>query len=115
MRAGGRVSRAKPRVISLFSGAGGLDLGVEAAGAKIAACIEPDPHCVATLRANRLRHGWKILDQPIQEYSTEDILSAGRLNVGEAALVIGGPPCQPFSKSGFWVEGRKGIHDDRNL
>jgi DNA (cytosine-5)-methyltransferase 1 len=29
--------------------------------------------------------------------------------------VIGGPPCQPFSKSGFWVEGRKGVHDERNL
>lgn len=109
------MSRAKPRVISLFSGAGGLDLGVEAAGAKIAVCVEPDEHCVATLRANTKGHGWKVLDKPIQAYKTSDILRAGKLEVGEAALVIGGPPCQPFSKSGFWVEGRKGIHDERNL
>jgi len=109
------MSRPKPKVISLFSGAGGLDLGVEAAGAKIAVCVEPDEHCVATLRANSKGHGWKVLDQRIQTYKTADILKAARLEVGEAALVIGGPPCQPFSKSGFWVEGRKGIHDERNL
>lgn len=109
------MPRGKPKVISLFSGAGGLDLGVEAAGTKIAVCVEPDPHCVETLRANEKGHGWKILDQPIQKYRTADILKAAKLEVGEATLVIGGPPCQPFSKSGFWVEGRKGIHDERNL
>lgn len=109
------MTRPKPKVISLFSGAGGLDLGVDAAGAKIAVCVEPDEHCVATLRANSRGHGWKALDKPIQSYKTTDILKAAKLEVGEAALVIGGPPCQPFSKSGFWVEGRKGIHDERNL
>lgn len=111
----GTVTRAKPRAISLFSGAGGLDLGVEAAGAKVVVCVEPDEHCVATLKANTAAHGWKVLDKPIQHYKTADILKAAKLKVGEAALVIGGPPCQPFSKSGFWVEGRKGIHDERNL
>jgi DNA (cytosine-5)-methyltransferase 1 len=109
------MTSPKPKVISLFSGAGGLDLGVEAAGAKIVVCIEPDEHCVATLKANTKGHGWKILDKPIQNYKTGEILRAAKLDVGEAALVIGGPPCQPFSKSGFWVEGRKGIHDERNL
>jgi DNA (cytosine-5)-methyltransferase 1 len=99
----------------LFSGAGGLDLGVEAAGAKISVCVEPDSWCVETLKSNRKDHGWKVLDQPIQEYKTADILKAAKLKVGEAALVIGGPPCQPFSKSGFWVDGRKGVHDERNL
>lgn len=109
------MTKTRPRVISLFSGAGGLDLGVEAAGARIAVCVEPDEHCVATLKANSKGHGWKVLDQPIQSYKTKEILRAAKLDVGEAALVIGGPPCQPFSKSGFWVEGRKGIHDERNL
>ncbi len=109
------MTKTKPRVISLFSGAGGLDLGVEAAGTKIAVCVEPDAHCVATLKANSTGHGWKVLDKPIQTYKTKDILRAAKLDVGEATLVIGGPPCQPFSKSGFWVEGRKGIHDERNL
>jgi DNA (cytosine-5)-methyltransferase 1 len=111
----GRMAKPRPRVISLFSGAGGLDLGVEAAGAKVAVCVEPDEHCVATLKANSKGHGWKVLNRPIQSYKTKDILRAAKLEVGEAALVIGGPPCQPFSKSGFWVEGRKGVHDERNL
>jgi DNA (cytosine-5)-methyltransferase 1 len=105
----------QPTAISLFSGAGGLDLGVVRAGARVAICVEPDPYCVATLGANQKRHKWKVLPEPIQNYSTPQLLAAAGLGEGQATLVVGGPPCQPFSKSGFWVEGRKGVRDERNL
>src|SRR5438094_623720 len=107
------LPRSKARAISLFSGAGGLDLGVEAAGARVVICVEPDLHSVDTLKANRSAHGWKVLTKPIQEYQTEELLKAAGMKAGEPTLVIGGPPCQPFSKSGFWVDSRKGVLDER--
>jgi DNA (cytosine-5)-methyltransferase 1 len=92
------------KVLSLFTGAGGLDLGLERAGFKIAGCVEADRDCQATLRANR--PGWRCL-QPgdIHSHRPGDILAAFGLATHEATLLAGGPPCQPFSKSGQWKHG----------
>ncbi|WP_166141319.1 DNA cytosine methyltransferase [Methylosinus sp. RM1] len=92
----------KLRAISLYTGAGGLDLGFEAAGFETAVALEIDARCVATLRANR---SWSVIDRDISLVSTAELLDAGDLAVGEADVLIGGPPCQPFSKSGFWAHG----------
>lgn len=89
-----------PKLISLFTGAGGLDLGFEAAGFETTVAIEMDPDAVATLRANR---SWPVLDRDIQTVPSHEILTVGGLAVGEADALIGGPPCQPFSKSGYWA------------
>jgi DNA (cytosine-5)-methyltransferase 1 len=90
------------KAISLYTGAGGLDLGFEAAGFKTRVAVEMDPTCVATLRANRK---WKVIDHNIHEVTSEDILRLSRLAPGEADILVGGPPCQPFSKSAYWVTG----------
>ena len=95
------------KVISLFSGAGGLDIGFESAGFKIAVAIEIDSSCCETLRTNR--PDLPIINKNIAEVSGNEILKAAGLQVGEAALVIGGPPCQSFSLAGL----RKGLDDDR--
>jgi DNA (cytosine-5)-methyltransferase 1 len=98
-------SRQKPRVlkvISLFTGVGGLDFGFEAAGFKTAVAVELDPIACQTIRLNR---DWPVLQGPIQGFSTREILKAGRLRVGEADVLVGGPPCQPFSKAGYWHRG----------
>ena len=95
------------KVISLFSGAGGLDIGFERAGFKIAVAIEIDSSCCETLRTNR--PDLPIINKNIAEVSGNEILKAAGLQVGEAALVIGGPPCQSFSLAGL----RKGLDDDR--
>lgn len=102
-------------VISLFSGAGGMDLGVEDAGGDIRVFVESDADCFATLSSNaRFFPSATGINRPIQDLSTEEILDAARLRRGEAALLIGGPPCQPFSKSGYWLkERRKGTEDER--
>ena len=97
------------RAISLFTGAGGLDLGFEAAGFVTAVAVEMDARCVATLRANR---SWPVIEDDLGKVTTDDILTAGRLGRGEADVLIGGPPCQPFSKSGFWASGRSKRLDD---
>lgn len=101
----------KFRAISLFTGAGGLDLGFEAAGFETSVALELDPRCVETLRANR---GWPVIDRDITEVTTDEILSKAGLDPEEADVLIGGPPCQPFSKSGFWASGEaKRLSDPR--
>jgi DNA (cytosine-5)-methyltransferase 1 len=96
----------KNKVISLFSGAGGFDVGLESAGFETAACVEIDTDCRATLAFNR--PNWKLLDDTsggriagdINEISAEEVLKAARLRKGDAALVVGGAPCQSFSNIG---------------
>jgi len=88
----------KPTVISLFSGAGGLDLGFEAAGFDMVAAVEFDRDCCETLRANRPT--WRVIERSIF-----DVPSAELSRAGDVDVLIGGPPCQPFSKSGYWLRG----------
>lgn len=93
---------ARPKVISLFSGAGGLDYGLEAAGFETAAALEFDHDCCETLRANRR---WPVIERDVFDVSTDELLATAGLKRGEAELLVGGPPCQPFSKSGYWKRG----------
>ena len=90
------------KAISLFTGVGGLDFGFEAAGYATRAAVELDAICCATIRNNRR---WPLLEGDIHKIQTREILDAANLAVGEADVLIGGPPCQPFSKSGYWVRG----------
>jgi DNA (cytosine-5)-methyltransferase 1 len=93
------------KVLSLFTGAGGLDIGLERAAFEIAGCVELDEDCRETLRANR--PGWSQLTPgDIHSHRPSDVLSALRLKRGDVALLAGGPPCQPFSKSGQWHNGQ---------
>lgn len=97
----------RPKVISLFSGAGGLDIGFENAGFSIAVAVEIDPSCCCTLKTNC--PDLPVINKDITEVSSEEILKEGNLAPLEAALVIGGPPCQSFSLAGL----RKGLDDER--
>ena len=97
------------KAISLFTGAGGLDLGFEAAGFETTVAVEMDARCVETLRANR---AWPIIARDVGQVPTEELLATADLAVGEADVLIGGPPCQPFSKSGFWATGAARRLDD---
>mgnify|MGYP001954559476 CR=1 FL=1 len=101
----------KPTIISLYTGAGGLDLGLEAAGFHTAVCVEMDAQCVRTLKHNR---DWPVLDRDISTIPSEEILEVAGLRPGEVDLVAGGPPCQPFSKSAYWSSGdTKRLNDPR--
>lgn len=92
-----------PKVISLFSGAGGLDYGLEAAGFSFGAGVEMDADCVATILESR--PVWRVLCRSVFEASTHELLDLAATKAGEIDLVAGGPPCQPFSKSGYWARG----------
>ena len=92
-------------VISLFSGAMGLDIGLAKAGLNIVIGQDFDPACVATMRTN----GHKVLGGDIREIDEADLLEQTGLKQGEPFLICGGPPCQPFSTAGK----RLGINDPR--
>ena len=98
-----------PKLISLFAGAGGLDYGFEAAGFETAVAVEMDHDCCQTLRTNR---PWPVIERDIFEVPTSEVLKAGSLQAGDVDLLIGGPPCQPFSKSGYWARGDSARLDD---
>lgn len=93
----------KPKLISLYSGAGGLDYGFEAAGFETGVAVEWDHDCCKTLRASR--PNWHVIERSILDVPTEEMLEACGVGKGEIDLVIGGPPCQPFSKAGYWATG----------
>jgi DNA (cytosine-5)-methyltransferase 1 len=99
------MSRAADRLlVSLFTGAGGLDLGLEAAGFKPALCVETDVDARQTLARNR--PDWYLSDPgDIHALRPGELLEQASLRRREAALLIGGPPCQPFSKSSYWTNG----------
>lgn len=88
--------------ISLFSGAGGMDIGVKQAGFDIKACIEIDKHCCRTLRENiqREKRDTLVYEGDIRSFEPEQILSYIHKERGEIDLLFGGPPCQAFSQIG---------------
>lgn len=94
-------NRHRPTVVSLFTGAGGLDIGLETAGFETIASVEIDPHCRATIRHNR--PSWNPVEMHGGDITlfTPAQLKALNSNRGQdVGLVIGGAPCQPFSQIG---------------
>ncbi|MDE2925624.1 MAG: DNA cytosine methyltransferase [Acidobacteriota bacterium] len=96
--------------ISLYTGAGGLDFGFEAAGFDTRVAVEMDPASCRTVRLNRPQ--WGLLEGDIHGIASAAILEKADLGAGEADVLIGGPPCQPFSKSSYWVNGDAGRLED---
>lgn len=118
--------------ISLFTGSGGAALGIRRAGFEVRVMVEWDKYACETLRANWTMKGLQenhagyedtgkipdwyqkrepaILQADITKLSTEEILKAGNLRVGETALLEGGFPCQGFSHA----KGHRNVEDPRN-
>lgn len=103
------------KAISLFSGAGGLDIGCQMAGIPVTFSIDIEKDAIETLKLND-RFKEAIIEQgDLFEYTSEKIIEKVGNDLKGKTIIIGGAPCQPFSKNGYWVthEVRKGIDDPR--
>ncbi|MBD5204278.1 MAG: DNA cytosine methyltransferase [Bacteroidales bacterium] len=97
---------SKLKAISLFSGAMGLDLGIEKAGIDIKLCVELNKQAASTIRNNTKI---PVIDRDITTVPYTELLKVSGLKAGEVDLVVGGPPCQAFSTAGA----RRGLDDFR--
>lgn len=102
--------------VSLFSGAGGLDIASCMAGVPVISSTDIDADCIQTLKANRNFFGDTIIiEGDLHQIESNVFRKIVDEKKPEKFIVIGGAPCQPFSKAGYWVtnEIRKGIKDRR--
>lgn len=87
------IQKNKPKVVDLFSGAGGLTQGFVDAGFHILFGVEHDEHAAKTYSAN-FNH--PMLNTDITKLDVDKLVE----QYGQSDIVIGGPPCQGFSMAG---------------
>ena len=109
--------RKDVKAISMFSGAGGLDIGTQLAGIKVISSLDIFEDSVETLKKN------KFFDHTVHEVGDITKITGNHYaellekEKPEKLIIVGGPPCQPFSKAGYWVtnEKRNSNEDPRNM
>ena len=104
---------SKRIALSLFSGAGGMDIGIRQAGFRVLAALEFDEHACSTLRAaaEREKTGTKVLQVDIRKVNPKTLMKELGQKAGQLDLLFGGPPCQSFSLAGKQM----GLNDERGL
>lgn len=99
------------KILSLYTGVGALDFGFEAAGFETVAAFDNNVAVIKELKANTT---WDVYCQDLIGRSAQSVIEETNLSDVEIDLVIGGPPCQPFSKAAFWRHGKTaGLNDPR--
>ncbi|HUU83787.1 MAG TPA: DNA cytosine methyltransferase [Phycisphaerae bacterium] len=99
------MAKKKYSVVSLFSGAMGLDLGLEQTERfRVLACVEVEPAFCDTIRANQragnLSKRLKVYQTDINDLDPSTLMDELGLKPGDLDLLAGGPPCQSFSTAG---------------
>jgi DNA (cytosine-5)-methyltransferase 1 len=90
-------------VIDLFAGMGGLGVGASAAGADVRLSVEMDHKACETLRANAGYHG-AVEEADVRAVTGKQLRKKAGLSSRDPLIMVGGAPCQPFSKAAYWTE-----------
>jgi DNA (cytosine-5)-methyltransferase 1 len=98
------MKKARVAVIDLFAGAGGSATGARIAGADVRLSVEIDEVACATLASNDGARGGRVVQADVTTLSGDRLRQLARARPSEQLLVIGGPPCQPFSKAAYWTD-----------
>jgi DNA (cytosine-5)-methyltransferase 1 len=106
-----QLQMKKPVAIDLFSGCGGLTLGLKQAGFRVLGAVEIDPLAVETYRANHKRV--VVWANDIRDVTPRHVKRKLRLRKGELDLLAGCPPCQGFSTM-TTLNGKREVDDPRN-
>lgn len=91
-------------VIDLFSGAGGFAVASKLAGADVRLSVELDLACCNTLEANLESAEHKIEQADVRKITGKNLRKLALLSNTEPLIIVGGPPCQPFSKASYWTD-----------
>jgi DNA (cytosine-5)-methyltransferase 1 len=97
------MSQTKFAVVDLFAGAGGFGLGAEKAGGDVRLSVEWDAMCCFTL-ADNARRSHAVEHADVKNLSGSDLRRLARVSTNEPLVIVGGPPCQPFSKASYWTD-----------
>ncbi len=90
-------------VIDLFAGAGGFGVAADGAGGEVRLSVEVDPVACVTLKSNAgPRHA--IHEADVTTCTGRSLRKLADLTSSDPLVVVGGAPCQPFSKAAYWVE-----------
>lgn len=91
-------------IIDLFAGAGGLGFGAMAAGGDLRLSVDNDFYSCETLRTNSALHPGAVLEGDVTALTGADLRKAAGLRPSDDLVVVGGAPCQPFSKAAYWTD-----------
>ena len=91
-------------VIDLFAGAGGLGIGAQRAGAELRLSVDNDSYSCETMAQNPGLHPGRSMLGDVTALTGEQLRVDAGLRKSEDLIVIGGAPCQPFSKAAYWVD-----------
>ncbi|CAN5284624.1 DNA (cytosine-5-)-methyltransferase [soil metagenome] len=98
----GETLSKPPAVIDLFAGAGGLGIGAVLAGGELRLSVDNDHYSCESLRRNA--NGSDVLEGDVTALKGKDLRRQAGVSANDHLIVVGGAPCQPFSKAAYWVD-----------
>ena len=111
------IDKSDIQFISFFSGCGGLDIGAILNKYSVISSLDNDYDSINTLKSNKIFKATEHYFEDIRNINSKDLDVLIKRNKPRKLFILGGPPCQPFSKAGYWQthSKRKGHKDAKNM